>query len=377
MPDFISNILISLGNNFIKITESPLNFNSMMIRDIYTDLNLIISLLIKNYKTEAFLQILKLLGNTDLIGNPINLIHKIGNGFSEFVYEPTKGLMQGPSQFKEGLAKGVGGLLNGVVGGTMDSLSKITGGLYSTIHGILGEKKDILIDENEEDEPENLIIGAGKGIQGGYQEIKEGISGLFVNPFKRFQSSGFVGLIKGIGTGIFGLAVSPFTMLLKLGGSLAAGTKNTFGFLCNKILKNQRFRFPRYIEDSKPLQKYDDDLSAAREFLTKYVNLENPIILFFSPFICNNPGYVNKEAFLIVTKNLFLILSNENEILWNINISEVEDIELSYDNNNFKILFVIKNERERMLLIDKSDAVVTCKFFDLIKEKIKSLPLDN
>ena len=56
--------------------------------------------------------------------------------------------------------------------------------------------------------------------------------------------------------------------MLKLGGSLATGTKNTFGFLFNKIIKNERFRFPRYIEDSKPLQKYDEDLSAAKELLT-------------------------------------------------------------------------------------------------------------
>ena len=335
------------------------------------------NIVIKQYTTEAILQIYKILGSTDLIGNPINLIEKIGNGFSEFVYEPTKGLMQGPSQFGRGLARGFGGLLNGVVGGTMDSVSKITGGLYSTVHGILGKKKDILIDEDEEDEPKNLIVGAEKGFKSGYLEIKEGFDGLFVNPFKRVKSSGFIGLIKGIGTGIFGLAVSPITFLLKFGGSLAVGTKNTFGYLCNKILKNQRFRFPRYIEDSKPLQKYDEDLSAAKEFLAKYVNIDNPIILYFSSFICNNPGYENKDAFLIVTKNSFLVLSNQNEILWNINLRDVEDIELFYKDNNFKILFDIKNKKEKMLVIDKSDAVVTCKFYDLLKDEIKSLPFDN
>ena len=377
LPNFISNILISLGNNLIKISDSPLSFNSKEIRDIYIDMNLIISLLIKQYTTETILQIYKILGSTDLIGNPINLIEKIGNGFSEFVYEPTKGLMQGPTQFGRGLARGFGGLLNGVVGGTMDSVSKITGGLYSTVHGILGKKKDMLNDEDEEDEPRNLIVGAEKGFKSGYQEIKEGFNGLFVNPFQRVKSSGFIGLVKGIGTGIFGLAVSPITFLLKFGGSLAVGTKNTFGYLCNKILKNQRFRFPRYIEDSKPLQKYDEDLSAAKEFLAKYVDLENPIILYFSSFICNNPGYENKDAFLIVTKNLFLVLSNQNEILWNINIKDVEDIELFYKDNNFKILFDIKNKKEKMLIIDKSDAVVTCKFYDLLKDEIKSLPFDN
>ena len=45
LPNFISNILISLGNNLIKISDSPLSFNSKEIRDIYIDMNLIIPLL--------------------------------------------------------------------------------------------------------------------------------------------------------------------------------------------------------------------------------------------------------------------------------------------------------------------------------------------
>ena len=377
LPDFLTNIIMSLGSNFIKISNSPLSFNPKILRDIYMDTNLIISKLIENYRMEAIFQILKILGSTDLIGNPVNLIENIGNGFFEFVNEPTKALMQDPSNFGKGLVKGVGGLLNGVVGGTMDSVSKITGTLYTTFHGILGKKKGIHIEENEDDEPENLIAGAEKGIESGYQEIKEGLKGLFINPFQNDKNSGILDYIKDLGVGLFGLAISPITFILKLGGSLAVGTKNTFGFLFNKIIKNERFRFPRYIEDSKPLQIYDEDLSAAKEFLIKLVNIENPLILYFASFICNNPGYSNKLAFLIVTKEQFLLLSNKSEIFWNLNIKEIQEIKLIYKNDNFKILFRLKNKKNKVLIIDKSNAIVTCYLYDLLKEEMDKLSLVN
>ena len=163
--------------------------------------------------------------------------------------------------------------------------------------------------------------------------------------------------------GVLGLAVSPITVLLKMGGFLAVGTKNTFLNLCNRILKNDRFRFPRYIDDSKPLEIYDENLSAAKEFLMKFANLENPNILFFSSFNCNNPGYKDKLAFIIITKELFLLLSNQNEILWKIAIKDIQKIKLFYKNDNFRILFKIKNKNKRVLIIDKSDANKACNFF--------------
>ena len=369
LPDIISNTIISLGSSLIRITESPLSFSQKVIQDIYMDTNLIISLLIKEFTADGIFQIYKILGSTDLIGNPVNLIDKIGNGFFEFVNEPTKGLMKGPSQFGKGLAKGVTGLLNGVVGGTMDSVSKITGTLYSTVHGILGKKELLLIDE-EEDEPENLLIGATKGIEGGYQELKEGVTGFFINPFEKAKKAGAIGFIEGLSTGIFGLAISPFTFALKLGGSLAIGTKNTFGILYNKSLKNKRFRFPRYIEELKPLKIYDADLSAAKEFLSKLIGIENPVILYFTSFICNNDGYEEKMAFLIVTNELFLILSYKNEILLNISIKELKDIKFLYENESFMLTFEMKDKNKKTLIIDKSCAVMACHFYDIIKDEI-------
>ena len=377
LPQFLTNIIITLGNSLIRISESPISFNSIEIYDIYMEPNKIMDSLYEKYKLEAILQIYKILGSTDLIGNPVNLIDKIGTGFFELVNEPTKGLMKGPSQFGKGLVKGVEGFVTGVVGGTMDSVNKISDTLYSTVHGVLGKSKTLLIDENEDNEPKNLLAGAEKGIEGGYNEIKEGVEGLFIKPFERENKSGIISFVKDLGMGVLGLAVSPITVLLKMGGFLAVGTKNTFLNLCNRILKNDRFRFPRYIDDSKPLEIYDENLSAAKEFLMKFANLENPNILFFSSFNCNNPGYKDKLAFIIITKELFLLLSNQNEILWKIAIKDIQKIKLFYKNDNFRILFKIKNKNKRVLIIDKSDAIVSCNLYDILEKEKENFIFEN
>ena len=75
---------------------------------------------IKSYIKESIFQFYKILGSSDIIGSPVQLLEKIGTGFFEFVNEPRKGLLKGPSQFGKGLKRGFAGLLNGVVGGAFD-----------------------------------------------------------------------------------------------------------------------------------------------------------------------------------------------------------------------------------------------------------------
>ena len=56
--------------------------------------------------------------------------------------------------------------LSGLIEGHSDYSSARFGRMYMDI---------------EDDEPENLLIGATKGIEGGYQELKEGVTGFFIN----------------------------------------------------------------------------------------------------------------------------------------------------------------------------------------------------
>jgi vacuolar protein sorting-associated protein 13A/C len=249
------------------------------------EFNEISNIILKSFIKETKLQIYKILGSSDIIGNPVKLVEKIGTGFFEFVNEYRKGLLKGPTQFGKGLAKRVAGLLNGVVGGALESVSKISGTLYSLLQTLTGKNNEIIMDE--ESEPSNIITGASEDLKDGFQELYIGFAGLIFNPIERTSNSDSnpIKFFKDLGLGLVGFAVSPVNFVLKIGNSLAVGTKNTFNYFYNKSIKNQRFRFPRYIQENNKLEIYDPDLSAAKEFLYKLIKIENPIILFFSIFM--------------------------------------------------------------------------------------------
>jgi vacuolar protein sorting-associated protein 13A/C len=155
LPKIISRIIASLGSSLVRISDSPIRFKEKIIENIYMEIKEISNYFIKSFIKETKYQIYKILGSSDIIGNPVKLIEKIGTGFFEFVNEPRKGLLKGPTQFGKGLAKGVAGLLNGVVGGTLDSVSKISGTLYSLLQTLTGKNNELIMDE--ESEPSNIL----------------------------------------------------------------------------------------------------------------------------------------------------------------------------------------------------------------------------
>lgn len=97
-------------------------------------------MIIKNYARQGVMQFYKIIGSSDIIGNPVGLVNKFGTGFMELVSEPSKGLLRGPDEFVGGVGKGVQSLVSNVVSGGFESLSKITGSLYSVVKNVSGEK---------------------------------------------------------------------------------------------------------------------------------------------------------------------------------------------------------------------------------------------
>jgi hypothetical protein len=174
MPKFISRIIGSLGSSLVSISDSPLKFSEIIIENIYLRTSDITHIILKSYINQSLFQIYKILGSSDLIGNPVKLVENIGTGFFEFINEPRKGLLQGPTQFGKGIAKGVAGLLNGVVGGAFDSVSKISGTLYNLVQSLTGNNNDLIIDD--ENEPSNIITGTQKGLIDGFKELYNGLS---------------------------------------------------------------------------------------------------------------------------------------------------------------------------------------------------------
>ena len=128
--------------------------------------------------------------------------------------------------------------------------------------------------------PDHVFEGVFMGIKGGVSEIAHGITGIFTKPFQKAKKQGAKGFIKGVGAGLLGAVASPFTAMFRVGHSVASGVSNTATYIKRgKVLKQGRFRHPRYFSSKKVLLCYDDDISEAREILSsikggKYISSE-------------------------------------------------------------------------------------------------------
>jgi vacuolar protein sorting-associated protein 13A/C len=267
------------------ISDSPLSFKELVIVNIYSTTSNLIMTLTKNYTRQGVLQFYKLIGSSDLLGNPVGLIDKLGTGVFEFFNEPRKGLLKGPKEFVGGVGKGVKSLLTNVVSGSFDSVSKITGSLYGVLKNVSGNT----VNEQEMalKKPEHAFDGIYLGLKGGATELAEGVTGLFTKPFKRAKEEGAVGFFKGLGAGAIGLVASPFAATLRLGNNLATGIKNSaIRIGKGKIPTYGRFRHPRYFNSKNILQPYDEVLAEANEILktVKSGRFSNSSILHLADF---------------------------------------------------------------------------------------------
>jgi hypothetical protein len=97
---------------------------------------------VKHYTYQGLLEVYKILGSFEFLGNPLGLVNNLGSGVADFFHEPAKGLVKSPKDFGKGLAKGSLSLLKGAVGGVFNAASKITGSVGKgfaalTVHHLL------------------------------------------------------------------------------------------------------------------------------------------------------------------------------------------------------------------------------------------------
>ena len=133
-------IVYTIATSIANVSDAPLSFKELLIINIFQSKASLNDILIKNFVWQGMLQFYKLIGSSDLLGNPVDFVDKLGSGVFEFINEPRKGLIKGPKEFVGGIGKGVTSLVSGVVSASFDSVSKITGSLYSMAKNVTGQE---------------------------------------------------------------------------------------------------------------------------------------------------------------------------------------------------------------------------------------------
>ena len=334
--------LYSVGYNLIsriaRISNSRLRFKELAMTHIYSSPKNVMEMVSKHFIKNAMSQFYMIIGSSDLIGNPVGFIDKLGSGVYELVNEPKKGLLKGPSGFVGGVGKGVSSLVGNVSSATFGSFSKIAGSLY-------GISQDITFQEFErQDTPKGLADGLFKGAKGGVTDIASGIlmsicvfnvfigvSGIVTKPYRNAKKEGVKGFFKGLGKGALGAIVSPFSATLNLASNVTGGiSASSMKLTTNKVDKQGRYRHPRYINPTGILEIYDEAISEAKLIILgidKKKYADDFIRFVANCFTYKKNGAREEALVLIITdRNLFYV-KDLTEVKYKIKVKYITDVD--------------------------------------------------
>lgn len=73
----------------------------------------------------------KILGNLDIIGNPVSLFSNVAGGFKQFYEKPKEGFVKGPIEGVIGIGKGSVSLVKVTTSSAFNAVSKVSNSLAS------------------------------------------------------------------------------------------------------------------------------------------------------------------------------------------------------------------------------------------------------
>lgn len=274
----VMSLLGSVGSAFINISDSTLHFSSVIVCDSFQTPSAISQLVVRNYIKQGLLQFYKLLGSSDLIGNPIGLIDKLGTGVFEFFSEPVKGLMQAsPKKFAKGLGRGVKSLVSGVLSGSFGSVSKITGSLYTVVREVGGDEASA----DRLNASDSVAEGMYHGMKGGIVDLAEGVTGIFTKPWRGAKQAGMSGFLKGVSSGVVGAVTAPLSAVLRVSTSVTQSVVAQTELLDDKAKQSGRMRYPRQFGARKAMETYNHELAQAQHILQSNTDFQDEELVFY------------------------------------------------------------------------------------------------
>lgn len=302
-----------------RITNSPLKLKEIIIQHSFHSRYTVFWSLIANYTRQCLMQFYRVLGATQILGNPIGLIEKLGTGVFEFLAEPANGMLKSYKEFLWGASKGTRSLVGNLVEGGFESISGITGSLHYMISEEYSGKNELLC-------------------KLGIYDLKNGIRSITYKPYKGLKDRGLKGFVQELSIGLCSASISPISALLHLSHTITSQIANE-GRKLKDSNPYQQLRPPLILTPFNELLKCGN----LKEIMQKSdINLTQ--IKFFTEL--KNESIILTEDLLIIIKQLKI----SDQILRNkIGLSEVYCNE-----NHYFLLFQTESKIFRIVSCNRS-----------------------
>ena len=225
--DSLAWFLTAMGTVPINIDGVPIELEGLYMTDLSGTQGELQQVLQDFYIADAKRSLLKLIGYSDLVGNPLGVLNRFSQSNS----------------------------LRSVVSSTMDltvgTVSKIGQGIATGLMAVTQGREAVRERQREKIKfrPKNFIQGVGYGTMALLKGVGLGVAGLVVKPIRGARQSGFGGLLRGSFQGVSGLVARPVVGMLDLGSNTVEGLINS----AKKKDGDTRRRYPRpvYSVESK------------------------------------------------------------------------------------------------------------------------------
>ena len=195
--------VIPLGNLLVQSVEAaPITLGEIIAVDALKSASSVTDalaqLVLPTYRTHVVMQLYKIIGSLEILGNPVMFASNVTAGVREFVVQT---IHMHPLH-------GMSSLFSAATSGALHSvalLSRIGGRTIATV-----SFDDEWLSQREQEQTEPTSRKGRRGIFTGLASgIAGGVTGVIMRPMQGARSSGFVGFCSGVATGIIGIVGRP------------------------------------------------------------------------------------------------------------------------------------------------------------------------
>jgi vacuolar protein sorting-associated protein 13A/C len=350
-------LIETFGVTFLNIDESPLSFSGLKLESVFESMDAFVNIIINHLKDQKNMNIAKLVGSLDIIGNPVSLFSNLSEGVVEFFEKPVTGFVKGPVEGFYGIAEGSSSLIKNTAAGTFNTISKITSSLASGLTALSMDKEYLNKRNNyRSKKPQNALQGMGKGAVSIGKGLLSGITGIVVQPIKEVKSSGATGIFLGVFKGMSGLITKPLGGLMDATSQTAEGIKKSVQSKDDRA-NELKIRVPRVFYSSLQYFKvYNRDDSETMKILKTLDNSKYENDTFFDSIEVTVQENAQKH-FIVLTNENFLILSaNKGHVVFKIEIRDISRMRY-IDENNLNIDYYVNGEKRSLQLFNERDNI--------------------
>ncbi|GAM25605.1 hypothetical protein SAMD00019534_087800 [Acytostelium subglobosum LB1] len=228
----------SLGKSLGQLENAPLTINQLGIKNVFTTHARLQEQLYAHYSKQMRRQVHIILGSSSIFGSPVVLFNTISTGMTEAIEEPIKGSIL---------------LMKRILYAVANSYAKLFGTI-SNGFAVWSMDETYLRRRDAEERIKAKHIGQGiiLGTKGLAIGVFEGFTGIITQPVMGAMEDGAIGFMKGVGKGIAGLAIKPFTGMLDFAARTSEGIRNNTNINPEKF----RIRVPRYLNPREPIREF-------------------------------------------------------------------------------------------------------------------------